>query len=111
MIKSQYLSISELKKELESTYKRKVTLPSGGSIVIDQTEAMFIIDVNSGRSITEQQQEQNAFTTNIEALKEIARQIRLRDVSGMILIDFIDVNTESLRRKLYTEMRKRIIAR
>jgi ribonuclease G len=97
-----------VEKELDQTYQRKVFLAGGGSIVIDQTEAMFIIDINSGRAIQEQQQEQNAFNTNIEALKEIARQIRLRDMSGMVLIDFIDMANETHRRKIYTEMRKEL---
>lgn len=97
-----------IEKELEITYKRKVNLRSGGTIVIDHTEAMVIIDVNSGRSISEQEQEKNAFKTNIEALREIARQVRLRDISGMVLIDFIDMNSENLRRRLFMEMKKEL---
>lgn len=96
-----------IEKELAQTYKRKVFLESGGSIVIDQTEAMFIIDINSGRSNNEQQEE-NSFKTNIEAVKEIARQIRLRDMSGMILIDFIDMKSESMRKKVLNEMRNEL---
>lgn len=96
-----------IEKELEQTYKRKVFLNSGGSIVIDQTEAMFIIDINSGRSIADVQ-EQNAFNTNMEAVKEIARQIRLRDMSGMVLIDFIDMPSEAHRRRIFSEMRKEL---
>lgn len=96
-----------IEKELEQTNKRKVFLKSGGSIVIDQTEAMFIIDINSGRSVAEVQ-EQNAYITNMEAMKEIARQIRLRDMSGMVLIDFIDMPSEAHRRKIYSEMRREL---
>ena len=96
-----------IEKELEQTNKRKVLLKSGGSIVIDQTEAMFIIDINSGRSVAEVQ-EQNAYITNMEAMKEIARQIRLRDMSGMVLIDFIDMPNEAHRRKIYSEMRREL---
>lgn len=96
-----------IEKELEQTYKRKVLLESGGSIVIDRTEAMFVIDINSGRSVSEQQ-EQNSFNTNLEAVKEIARQIRLRDMSGMILIDFIDMQSEAHRKKILTEMRSEL---
>lgn len=96
-----------VEKELSQTYKRKVLLESGGSIVIDQTEAMFIIDINSGRSVSEQQ-EDNSFKTNLEAVKEIARQIRLRDMSGMILIDFIDMRSESMRKKILTEMKSEL---
>ena len=95
-----------IEKELEQTYKRKLNLPSGGSIVIDKTEAMFVIDVNTGKSVSETVQEQNAYKTNLEAVKEIARQIRLRDMSGMILIDFIDMAGEVHRKKLYIAMKK-----
>jgi ribonuclease G len=97
-----------VEKELELSYKRKLLLPSGGSIVIDQTEAMVIIDVNSGRAITEKQQEANAMKTNIEAAKEIARQIRLRDIGGMILIDFIDITSDKYKKKLYQIMRNAV---
>lgn len=99
-----------IEKELESTSKRKVYLPSGGSIVIDQTEAMVVVDVNSGKSITtgEDQHEQNAFLTNMEAIREIARQIRLRDIGGMVLIDMIDVKRQKNKKKLLDEMRKEL---
>ncbi len=97
-----------VEKELESTYKRKVYLPSGGSIVIDQTEAMVIIDVNSGRSTGEDKHEQNAYLTNIEAAREIARQIRLRDIGGMVLVDMIDLTRSRNRKKLYEEMKKEL---
>ena len=94
-------------KQIESSYGRKIFLASGGSIVIDQTEAMFIIDINSGRLMTDEQ-EQNALKTNLEAVKEIARQIRLRDMSGMILIDFIDLNFENDRKRIFLEMKKEL---
>jgi len=99
-----------IEKELESTQKRKVNLPSGGSIVIDQTEAMVIVDVNSGKSTTsgDDQHEQNAFVTNMEAAREIARQIRLRDIGGMVLIDMIDVNRQKNKKKLLEEMKKEL---
>jgi ribonuclease G len=95
-----------IEKELESTYKPKVNLPGGGSIVIEQTEAMFVIDVNSGRSMGDQGQEMNAMNTNMEAAKEIARQIRIRDVSGLIIIDYIDLIQDKFKKKLYYEMKK-----
>ena len=96
-----------IEEDLKSTYKRKVQLPSGGSIVIDQTEAMFVIDVNSGRS-TENEQEKNAMKTNLEACREIARQLRLRDIAGMIIIDYIDMAKSSNRKKIYSEMKKEL---
>lgn len=96
-----------IEKELASTYKRNVQLPGGGSIVIEQTEAMVVIDVNSGRS-SEKDQEKNASKTNMEALKEIARQIRLRDIGGMVIIDFIDMQEDQHRKKIFHEMKKEL---
>ncbi|HOQ48602.1 MAG TPA: Rne/Rng family ribonuclease, partial [Candidatus Kapabacteria bacterium] len=92
-----------IEKELAKTFRRTVNLPSGGDVVFDHTEAMHVIDVNSGRS-NETDQEKNAFKTNIEAANEIARQIRLRDLSGMIIIDFIDMQQENNKKKLFQEM-------
>jgi ribonuclease E len=77
--------------QIESIYKRRVPLPSGGSIVVDGTEALTAIDVNSGRSVRGANQEETAVRTNIEAAMEIARQLRLRDLGGLIVIDFIDM--------------------
>ncbi len=95
-----------IEKDIELTKQRKVPLPSGGSIVIDQTEAMFIIDVNSGKLVSEATQEINAFKTNMEAVNEIARQIRLRDLAGIIIIDFIDMHDPLNRKKIYYAMRR-----
>jgi len=81
--------------QIESIYKRRVPLKSGGSIVIDGTEALTAIDVNSGRSIRGSNQEDTAFRTNLEAAVEIARQLRLRDLGGLIVIDFIDMRTSA----------------
>jgi len=78
-------------------------LSSGGDVMIEQTEAMTVIDVNSGRSM-EGDQEKNSMLTNSEALVEIARQLRLRDIGGMIIIDFIDMGREQNRKKLYYDM-------
>jgi len=80
-----------VESQIESIYKRRVPLRSGGSIVIDGTEALTAIDVNSGRSVRGTGQEDTAFRTNIEAATEIARQLRLRDLGGLIVIDFIDM--------------------
>jgi ribonuclease G len=97
-----------IEKELESTYRSKLNLPTGGSIVIEHTEAMHVIDVNSGKSTSEHRQENTAINTNIEALKEIARQIRLRDLSGIILIDFIDVSKDQNRKRILNEMKREL---
>lgn len=97
-----------IEKDLAETYKPKIHLPSGGSIVIEQTEAMLVIDVNSGRSNAAEDQEVNAYKTNMEALKEIARQIRLRDNAGIIMIDFIDMMNPNNRKKIFAEMKKEL---
>src|ERR1700687_4405738 len=80
-----------VESQIETIYKRRVSLKSGGSIVIDGTEALTAIDVNSGRSVRGGSQEETAFRTNLEAAAEIARQLRLRDLGGLIVIDFIDM--------------------
>lgn len=80
-----------VESQIESIYKRRVSLKSGGHIVIDGTEALTAIDVNSGRSVRSGSQEETAFRTNLEAAVEIARQLRLRDQGGLIVIDFIDM--------------------
>jgi ribonuclease E len=80
-----------VESQIESIYKRRVPLPSGGSIVVDGTEALTAIDVNSGRSVRGANQEETAVRTNVEAATEIARQLRLRDLGGLIVIDFIDM--------------------
>lgn len=82
-----------VENQIESIYKRRVPLKSGGSVVLDGTEALTAIDVNSGRSTRGSNQEETAFRTNREAASEIARQLRLRDVGGLIVIDFIDMKT------------------
>jgi len=81
----------ELEKQLEIIYERKVPLKSGGSIVIDPTEALVAVDVNSGRATQERGMEETAFKTNLEAAEEIACQLRLRDLGGLVVIDFIDM--------------------
>lgn len=81
----------QLEEQIEAIYSQKVDLKSGGSIVIDPTEALVAIDVNSGRATKEKGIEETAFKTNMEAAQEIARQLRLRDLGGLIVIDFIDM--------------------
>ena len=80
-----------IEKQVVATYQNEVTLPSGGSIVISPTEAIVAIDVNSGRSTGQSDVEETAFNTNLEAAQEIATQLRLRDLGGLIVIDFIDM--------------------
>ncbi|UYZ71084.1 Rne/Rng family ribonuclease [Moraxella bovis] len=81
-----------VERQIETAYQREVRLPSGGSIVIDQTEAMVAIDINSAKSTKGSDVSETAYHTNLEAADEIARQLRLRDMGGLIVIDFIDMN-------------------
>jgi ribonuclease E len=81
----------QLEDQIEAIYSHKVELKSGGSVVIDPTEALVAIDVNSGRATKEKGIEETAFKTNLEAAQEVARQLRLRDLGGLIVIDFIDM--------------------
>ncbi len=97
-----------IEREVHLTHSRNVPLPSGGSIVIDHTEAMVVVDVNSGRASNERSQEGNAVKTNFEAVKEVAKQMRLRDIGGIICVDFIDMQQEENRRKLFNEMRNEV---
>ncbi|MCZ6872970.1 MAG: Rne/Rng family ribonuclease [bacterium] len=83
----------QLEEQIEAIYTHKVELKSGGSIVIDPTEALVSIDVNSGRATKEKGIEETAFKTNLEAAQEVARQLRLRDLGGLIVVDFIDMRT------------------
>jgi ribonuclease E len=95
-----------VEKQLEGLHGPYVQLPSGGSLVINQTEAMVTIDVNSSRAIKEKDIEQTALNTNLEAAEEIALQLRLRDLAGIVAIDFIDMEEEKNNRKLEMKMRE-----
>ena len=86
------LSSFNVERQIETAYQREVRLPSGGSIVIDQTEALVSIDINSAKSTKGADVAETAYHTNLEAADEIARQLRLRDMGGLIVIDFIDMN-------------------
>jgi ribonuclease E len=94
-----------LEEQIESIYKRRVPLPSGGEIVIDGTEALTAIDVNSARSRRTSDAEESATQTNLEAAAEIARQLRLRDLGGLIVIDFIDMMAARNKKKVEDAMR------
>ncbi len=89
-----------LEEEIEGMYARHVDLPSGGSLVIDQTEALVAIDINSGRMREHSNAEETARKTNLEAAKEIARQLRIRDMGGMVVIDFIDMVNDRHRHEV-----------
>lgn len=95
-----------MEKEIATCLSRKVWLKSGGYIIIEQTEAMVVIDVNSGRYAAKREQELNSLRTNIEASREVCRQLRLRDLGGIIVVDFIDLEDERNKKKVYDELRK-----
>lgn len=95
-----------VEKDIQSVMQRKVWLKSGGYIILEKTEAMTVIDVNSGRYAANKEQEMNSLRTNLEAAREVVRQVRLRDIGGLIIIDFIDLEDEKNRRKVYEEVRK-----
>ncbi|SBT06049.1 fused ribonucleaseE: endoribonuclease; RNA-binding protein; RNA degradosome binding protein [Candidatus Accumulibacter aalborgensis] len=95
----------QIEHQIESAYSRQVSLPSGGAIVIDHTEALVSVDVNSGRATRGADIEETALKTNLEAAEEVARQLRLRDLGGLIIIDFIDM--ENLRNQREVENRVR----
>jgi ribonuclease E len=90
----------EIERQIDRIYERSVALPSGGSIVIDRTEALTAIDVNSGRANRAASQEETALQTNLEAAREVARQLRLRDLGGLMVVDFIDMRSRKNQRKL-----------
>ncbi|MGK2859615.1 MAG: Rne/Rng family ribonuclease [Thermoanaerobaculia bacterium] len=96
----------DVEKHIHGIYDRKVQLPGGGSIVIDRTEALTAIDVNSGRSTKAGSQEETAVHTNLEAATEIARQLRLRDIGGLVVVDFIDMRGAKQRQKVEKEMQE-----
>ncbi|MBI5214947.1 MAG: Rne/Rng family ribonuclease [Ignavibacteriae bacterium] len=95
-----------VEKEIATSFGRKVWLKSGGYIIIEQTEAMVVVDVNSGRYAAKREQEQNSLRTNLEASRELCRQLRLRDIGGIIVVDFIDLEDDSSKKKVYDELRK-----
>ncbi|MEA3196307.1 MAG: ribonuclease, partial [Gammaproteobacteria bacterium] len=95
----------QIESQIESAYSHKVTLPSGGSLVIDHTEALVSIDINSARSTRGGDIEATARNTNLEAAEEIARQLRLRDIGGLIVIDFIDMESQTNQRAVEDMLR------
>ena len=98
----------QIESQIELAFQREISLTSGGSIVIDPTEAMTAIDVNSARSTKGKDIEETAYKTNLEAAKEIARQLRLRDVGGLVVIDFIDMLDEDNQNKVESAFRKAV---
>jgi ribonuclease G len=96
----------KIEEQIKTLMGRKVPLPSGGYLIIEHTEAMVVIDVNSGRYAKSKEQELNSLKTDLEASREIARQLRLRDIGGIIVIDFIDLEEDKNRKKIYDELKR-----
>jgi ribonuclease E len=94
-----------VEQQIAELYEKQISLPSGGSIVIDHTEALVAVDVNSGRATKESGVEETAFNTNMEAVKQLARQLRLRDLAGLVVIDFIDMYDQKHRRAVERTLR------
>ncbi len=95
-----------IEEQCEQIYEREIRLPSGGVIVIDATEALTAIDVNSSKATSEQHIEETALKTNLEAAREIARQLRIRDIGGLVVIDFIDMPLRKQRQMVEEELRR-----
>jgi len=95
----------QIEHQIETAFARQVNLPSGGAIVIDHTEALVAVDVNSGRATKGSDIEETAFKTNLEAAEELARQLRLRDLGGLIVIDFIDMENSKNQREVENRLR------
>ena len=96
----------QIEHQIETAYSRQVSLPAGGAVVIDHTEALVAIDVNSARSTRGSDIEETAYRTNLEAAEEIARQLRLRDLGGLIVIDFIDMESQRNQREVENRLRE-----
>src|SRR5207249_9969363 len=84
-------------EQLHKALDRKVWLPSGGSLIIERTEALTVIDVNTGKNVGTSSLEETVFRNNLEAAEEVARQLRLRDIGGIIVVDFIDMEVRENR--------------
>ncbi|MGE7136250.1 Rne/Rng family ribonuclease [Luteibacter sp. NPDC031894] len=100
----------QIETQIESIFERNVRLPSGGSIVIDQTEALTAIDINSSKATKGSDIEETAFNTNLEAATEIARQLRIRDAGGLIVIDFIDMDSPRHQREVEERLKEALKA-
>lgn len=93
-------------EDVNSIFNPRVRMKSGGYLIFEQTEAMYVVDVNSGAYAAKARQEDNSLKTNLDAAREIAKQLRLRDIGGIIVVDFIDLRDEKNRKKIYDELRK-----
>ena len=107
-LKSPLFESFGIESEIEKLMRPKAWLKSGAYLIIEKTEAMVVVDVNSGRFVGKKLHEENSLKINLEAAREVARQLRLRDLSGLIVIDFIDMRYDENRKKVYHELRKEL---
>ena len=107
-LKQSLFESKGIENELDKLLQPKVWLKSGAYLIIEKTEAMVVVDVNSGRFVGKKNHEENSLKINLEACKEVARQLRLRDLAGLVVIDFIDMREESNQKKIYYELRKEL---
>ena len=104
--KEPVFEVARIKDDVMEAFESRVDLPSGGYLFIERTEAMHVVDVNSGRAGRGMKQEDSSLKVNLEAARVIARQVRLRDLGGIIVVDFIDLRDEKNKRKVYDELKK-----
>ena len=97
---------TRISQDVNSIFHPRVRMQSGGYLIFEQTEAMYVVDVNSGPYAAKENQEDNSLRTNLEAAREIAKQLRLRDIGGIIVVDFIDLREEKNRKKIFDELKK-----
>ena len=97
-----------IEDQIKKALDRKVWLPSGGHLIIDRTEALTVIDMNTGKFVGKDSLEQTVFENNLEAAEEIARQLRLRDIGGIIVIDFIDMETQKRQQELLSKFKQEL---
>ena len=107
-LKSPLFESFGIESEIEKLMRPKAWLKSGAYLIIEKTEAMVVVDVNSGRFVGKKLHEENSLKINLEAAREVARQLRLRDLSGLIVIDFIDMRYDENQKKVYHELRKEL---
>ena len=96
----------DIEKQIDAALEKKVPLKSGGSLIIESTEAMTVVDVNTGKFTGKKNLEETILTTNLEAAGEVVRQLRLRNIGGLIVIDFIDMSSGSNKQKLFRSLKK-----
>lgn len=107
--KEHIFDYMKIAHDVNSIFSPRVRMKSGGYLIFEQTEAMYVVDVNSGPYAAKQRQEDNSLKTNLEAAREIAKQLRLRDIGGIIVVDFIDLRDDKNRKKIYDELKKEFV--